>query len=120
MGSDISEIPSTAAKTNEPVHGDFCTGPNLMVMVPGLFQTLDTMEKAVLPLLEAHPDLTVLLVAPPGLPNTHWPATVSLDGEVLNPAVLFPGHSRGCLCWCEVITGVFMVELGVAVSNVSR
>lgn len=53
-----------------------------MVAVPGLFQTLDTLEKAVFPLLEAHPKLTVLLVAPPGLPNTHWPVTVSLDGEV--------------------------------------
>lgn len=72
-----------------------------MVVVPGLFQTLDTIERAVLPLLEAHPTLTVLLVAPPGMPNTHWPVTVSLNGEV--------GSRVGCsvfvrgpdVLWCS-------------------
>ena len=62
-----------------------------MVMVPGLFQTLDTLESAVLPLLQAHPRLTVLLVAPPGLPNTHWPANISLNGEVCTVYCLIGG-----------------------------
>lgn len=61
---------------------DVCSAPLVMVMVPGLFQTLDTLETAILPLLEAHHKLTVVLVAPPGLPNTHWPVTATLDGEV--------------------------------------
>lgn len=64
---------------NDPLVG---SGSTLMVVVPGLFQTLDTLGKAVLPLVNAHPGLTALLVAPPGLPNTHWPAAISLDGEV--------------------------------------
>lgn len=72
-------------------------GPSLMVVVPGLFQTLDTIERAVLPLLEAHPKLTVLLVAPPGLPNTHWPVTVSIDGEVRFSMLGFP-YSFGSRC----------------------
>ncbi|CAM9926140.1 unnamed protein product, partial [Ectocarpus fasciculatus] len=58
------------------------SGSTLMVVVPGLFQTLETLEQAVLPLVNAHPGLTALLVAPPGLPNTHWPAAISLGGEL--------------------------------------
>lgn len=53
-----------------------------MVVIPGLFQTLDTVESAMLPLLSTHPGLTLLLVAPPGLPNTHWPMMTTLGGEV--------------------------------------
>lgn len=116
MGSDVREIPSTSTKNDKPQHSDSCMGPSLMVMVPGLFQTLDTLEKAVLPLLEVHPELTVLLVAPPGLPNTHWPANISLDGEVRHSTVLF--SLPGCIwlfwyrwCWRHVI--FFIVDLGV-------
>lgn len=54
----------------------------LLVVVPGLFQTLDTIENAILPLLDAHPSLTVLLMAPPGFPNTRWPAAAKLSGKV--------------------------------------
>lgn len=56
--------------------------PALMVVVPGLFQTLDTLEAALSPLLKAHRGLTLLLVAPPGLPNTHWPTKTILGDKV--------------------------------------
>lgn len=100
MCSDVSENSCAAAKDDESILNYSCSGSNLMVMVPGLFQTLDTLEKAVLPLLEAHPGLTVLLVAPPGLPNTHWPAAISLDGEVWHSKALFPLPGRGWLRLC--------------------
>lgn len=86
VDSKADGAPSAAAETDKPKQAR----PSVMVVVPGLFQTLDTIERAVLPLLEAHPKLTVLLVAPPGMPNTHWPVTVSLDGEVR------------CSCLCSV------------------
>lgn len=54
----------------------------IIVAIPGLFQTLDTLEDTVVPLFGAHAHLTILLVAPPGLPNTHWPLAAKLDGEV--------------------------------------
>ncbi|CAM9107284.1 unnamed protein product [Ectocarpus sp. 6 AP-2014] len=83
-GSDRVRTSSSAAGNddtmdNDPLAG---SGSTLMVMVPGLFQTLDTLEKEVLPLVNAHPGLTALLVAPPGLPNTHWPTAICLDGEL--------------------------------------
>lgn len=78
VDSDAERTLFAAAETDKPTEAR----ASLMVVVPGLFQTLDTMERAVLPLLEAHPKLTVLLVAPPGMPNTHWPVTISLNGEV--------------------------------------
>lgn len=57
----------------------------LLVVVPGLFQTLDTIENAILPLLDAHQTLSVLLMAPPGFPNTRWPAAANLGGKVEAP-----------------------------------
>lgn len=67
---------------------------SLLVVVPGLFQTLDTIEDAILPLLDAHPSLTVLLMAPPGFPNTRWPAATNLGGKVEAPKL-----------WLEMIGG---------------
>lgn len=102
--SDAVESPSTASETDSLKQAP----PSLMVVVPGLFQTLDTIERAVLPLLEAHPQLTVLLVAPPGLPNTHWPAAASLDGEVR------------CSCWFYVfVRGPMGRGLGRCTSSYS-
>lgn len=71
-----------------PSEGSAVSSPLVMVVVPGLFQTLDTLEAALMPLIETcHPSasVTVLLVAPPGLPNTHWPVTATLDGKVNCP-----------------------------------
>lgn len=79
-------------------------------MVPGLFQTLDTLEKAMLPLFDAHPELTLLLVAPPGLPNTHWPANVSLDGKVWLSTVFFPSPGRVWLCWMVLLSYEFSLS----------
>ena len=81
VSSENGGTPSTY-KHWGAINDSLSSRPVLMVMVPGLFQTLDTLESAVLPLLQAHPQLTILLVAPPGLPNTHWPAKISLNGEV--------------------------------------
>lgn len=74
--NDIAES-DTATQTI-----DQAPDPVLMVVVPGLFQTLDTLEAALSPLLKAHRGLTLLLVAPPGLPNTHWPTKTILGDEV--------------------------------------
>ncbi|CAM9910671.1 unnamed protein product, partial [Ectocarpus sp. 12 AP-2014] len=82
--SDRVRTSSSAAGNDDTMDDDplMGSGSTLMAVVPGLFQTLDTLEKAVLPLVNAHPGLTALLVAPPGLPNTHWPAAISLNGEL--------------------------------------
>lgn len=84
---DRARTSSSAAGNDDTMDNDpgSGSGSTFMVVVPGLFQTLDTLEKAVLPLVNAHPGLTALLVAPPGLPNTHWPAAISLDGKVCFP-----------------------------------
>lgn len=108
VDSDAAGTSSKAADTGTPKQ----VGPSLMVVVPGLFQTLDTIERAVFPLLEAHPKLTVLLVAPPGMPNTHWPVTVSLNGEVrcscgcfvfIRASMRCGGALRARFCQREVI-----------------
>lgn len=78
VSPDICDVKS-------PSEGSAVSSPLVMVVVPGLFQTLDTLEIALMPLIEAchsSASVTVLLVAPPGLPNTHWPVTATLDGEV--------------------------------------
>lgn len=74
--------PVTAAMDGVAQTMSHASGPMLMVVVPGLFHTLDTLERALLPLRKAHPGLTLLLVAPPGLQNTHWPRAAILGGEV--------------------------------------
>lgn len=83
--ANICSVSANVCDDKSPSQGPSVSSPLLMVVVPGLLQTLGTLETALMPLIEArHPSIsvTVLIVAPPGLPNTHWPATATLDGKV--------------------------------------
>ena len=55
-----------------------------LVAVPGLFMTLDSLERALRPLLKKYPLARVVLAGLPGLPNTFWPEgwTLSLEAQV--------------------------------------
>jgi hypothetical protein len=54
----------------------------MLVVVPDLFQTLDTLKEACLPLLSKHPLGRLLLVGLPGLPRTLWAKGTLLNNEL--------------------------------------
>lgn len=46
--------------------------PFLLIAFPDATQTLDTLQAALEPMLNKHPDGAILLVGLPGMPNTMW------------------------------------------------
>ena len=55
--------------------------PFQLVIVPDIFMTLDTLSEAFAPLLDQHPNSSILLVGLPGLPNTLWPKGLTLNND---------------------------------------
>ena len=52
-----------------------------LMIFPDIMMTLDTLAEAVAPLLDHHPNGSILLVGLPGLPNTHYPKHARLSPD---------------------------------------